>query len=79
MISLTEQLAFVKRELATRHPAYLNAVRTGVAVRKSAERDLDVLVAIVGTLDKLIGLEEVSKTMRDDLQKPKIKPEELFG
>jgi hypothetical protein len=40
-------------------------------------KQLDAMSSIVETLDKLIGLEEVSRTMRGDC-KPKIKPEELF-
>lgn len=77
MIPLTDQLACAKRELATRRSTYPGWVRAGKMTADAMQKQLDAMSSIVETLDKLIGLEEVSRTMRGDC-KPKIKPEELF-
>jgi len=77
MVSLIDQLACAKRELALRRSVHPGWVRAGKMTPDAIAKQLDGMAAIVETLDKLIGLDEVSKTMRGDW-KPKIKPEELF-
>lgn len=76
MISLQDQMRVAQRQLAhfkTNSPVW---IKSGRLTPSGAAKDLSCLEAIVATMDKLIGLEEVSLTMRGEWPKPK--PEELF-
>lgn len=75
MISLFDQHRCAARELALRRNVYPAWVKSGKMTQKAATHELDAMAAIVSTLDKMLGLEEVSLTMRGDW---KLKPEELF-
>lgn len=77
MIPLTEQLACAKRELALRRAVYPGWLKSGKLTPDAAKKELARMHAIVETLDKMVGLEEVSLTMRGEWPKPK--PEEWFG
>jgi hypothetical protein len=77
MISITEQYDYAKRDLAYKRLQCPVWIKSNKLTPDAAMRLLATQEAIVATLDKMVGLEEVSLTMRGEWPKPK--PEELFG
>ena len=76
-VSITDQLACARRELALRRQVYPVWVKSGKLTSNAAETELERMQAIVETLDKLLGLEEVSLSIRGEQRKATA--EELFG
>jgi len=63
-ISYKEQLAEVKREVWLRRGVYPKWVASGTLDPASAERQLNVMLAVQATLEKLAEAEELAKQPR---------------
>jgi len=63
-MTLTDQLACARRELAMRRNVYPKWVATGRMKQQAAEHELQAMQAIVETLEKLQTLAEVSEEMK---------------
>ena len=64
MITLRKQLDCAQRELALRHSVYPVWTEKRRITSTQAEHELAAMAAIIGTLEKLVMLEEVSIEMR---------------
>ena len=64
MITLRKQLDCAQRELALRHSVYPVWTEKRRITSTQAEHELAAMAAIIGTLEKLVMLEEVSEEMR---------------
>jgi len=63
-LSITEQLGAARRELALRQRCYPKWIPTGKITQAKADHEIACMEAIVGTLQKLKDLEEVSDELK---------------